>query len=101
NALNDSIASTNAPDPADRRRILRELAELNPSDLEHRLELARYELALGDAAAAIKASEELLRERPGWSAAQYMKLHAGRVEAGLEKVAPLTPPDGAKEGEGG
>lgn len=66
NRLTDSVASASAPDEQERRTTLRELAGLNPRDVDRRAELAQLELKLGDAAAAIRECDALLVIRPGF-----------------------------------
>ncbi|MBM4015894.1 MAG: hypothetical protein FJ293_13145, partial [Planctomycetes bacterium] len=67
NRLSDSVASASAPDEQERRSTLRELAELNPRDVDRRVELAVLELKLGDPAAAQRQCDALLALRPGFA----------------------------------
>lgn len=81
NRLTDSTALTSAPDAAERRRILRELRELNPADLDHRLMLASTELELLDFDAAIAECDALLALDPGWPPARHVRESALRRKA--------------------
>lgn len=82
NRLTDSVASASAPDEAERRTVLRELAQLNPRDLDHRLELATLELKLGDADAAAAECDALLLLRSGWAPARWLREQAARAQRG-------------------
>ena len=97
NRLVDSVASTRAPEAEERRTILRELATLNPRALDHRLQLASLELELGDAGAALAACDAVLRDRPDWPPARWVREQALRAKSG----APPPPADRAAETGGG
>ncbi len=95
NRLTDSVATVSSPDPAERRQTLRELAALNPTDVDHRLALVRSEIEFGDAAAALKECDALLVLIPDWPPARYLREQARQLQAG---VRPTLPPD--KESDG-
>jgi tetratricopeptide (TPR) repeat protein len=97
NRLVDSVATTSAPEPEERRTILRELATMNPRDLDHRLQLASLELELGDAGAALAACDALLADRPDWPPARWVREQALRAKSG----APPQPADRGGETGGG
>jgi tetratricopeptide (TPR) repeat protein len=82
NRLTDSLATASAPSPEDARRILRELKELNPADLSHRFDLARYELDLGAPDAAIAECDQLLALSPGWPAPAWLRAEALKAKSG-------------------
>jgi tetratricopeptide (TPR) repeat protein len=84
NRLMDSQGSQTAPDPEERRRIMRELKELNSADLENRIQLARLELELGNADASIAECDELLKLNPNWAAAIYLRAAGKQVKAGAK-----------------
>jgi len=98
NRLNDSIAATNAPDAATRRKLLLRLKQLDPSDLVRRLQLAQIEIELGEFDAAIEECDELLSRRPDWLPARHVKIEARRCRSGAR---PETPPAAAGDGDGG
>jgi len=97
NRLVDSVATASAPEPEERRTILRELATLNPRDLDHRLALASLELELGDVGAALAACDALLADRPDWPPARWVREQALRAKSG----APPPAADRAAETGGG
>ncbi len=79
NTLTDSIASQSAPDEEQTRQLLRELKDLNPADLNRRLQLAWHEYLAGEQASAQKEYDELAAERPGWKALEPLRV---RLEQG-------------------
>src|SRR5262249_14900701 len=81
NRLTDSLATASAPSPEDTRKILRELKELNPADLSHRFDLARYELDLGAPDAAIVECDQLLALSPGWRAPAWLRAEAVKAKS--------------------
>ncbi len=81
NRLTDSQGITSAPELPERRQLLRELKELHPADLEHRLQLAQVELELRDPDAAIAECDELLKLAPEWPVALYLRGEAQKAKA--------------------
>ncbi|MSR45990.1 MAG: tetratricopeptide repeat protein [Planctomycetes bacterium] len=102
NRLTDSVASASAPDDEERRVILRELAELNPLDVEHRLQFAALELKLGDADAAIRLCDALLSVVPEWPPAWHLREQAHLTKRGIRPAAaPEAGGENEAEGDGG
>jgi tetratricopeptide (TPR) repeat protein len=81
NRLTDSRSQTNAPDPKERREILAKLKLLSPGDLGHRLDLVDAEIELGEFDAAGAEIDELLKQKPGWTAALQRQVEVERAKA--------------------
>ncbi len=101
NRLTDSVASTSAPDPQERRNILRELATLNPRDVDRRLELVQVEAQLNDLPAALAACDALLEVAPTFAPARYLREQLLQAKAGRRPAPEGAAPVGDGAGGGG
>ncbi|MBL8841494.1 MAG: hypothetical protein JNL90_08195 [Planctomycetes bacterium] len=100
NRLTDSVAPTSAPDLLERRDVLRELATLNPRDLDRRLELAQTELQLADYDGALATCEALLGVAPTFAAARWIREQALLAKAGQRPPPPVPAPASDGDGDG-
>lgn len=99
NRLTDSVASPSAPDLIERRDVLRELATLNPRDLDRQLELAQTELQLANYEGALATCEALLGVAPTFAPALWIREQALLAKAGQRPPPPAPAP--ASDGDGG
>ncbi len=79
NRLVDSVALTNAPKEEERFEILRKLAVKNPTDFEHRMQLAVVLWRRGESPAALKEIDEILKIAPIHQGARLLR---AQVESG-------------------